>query len=430
MTLLKSLPTLENSVKKITSSDQKKSPLPFHHYKPLPGHPGWDTLYQEARTLAEEIRPTLEKPNLKIDRRRRLSAYWTTIKNYLTNRKRAKKGRGDLMPLYFIWTTLRSCNFVCSYCDDHQGKAYPLLPSKGALNTEEGVKLLKIMRSSAPSVYFAGGEPTIRQDLPELSRAARDLHYYPIIVNTNGSLLHRWLKKEAWKTYLADTDIIVVSLDGLNLSMLEGMWKYRKPEDVIRNLLMLRELSKEFKFKLMVNTVIQPGKAREARAVLDLVNDLGIWYCPVPQNIGPTIHSNLLKDPEYLELAETIIERKKKGYKISGSLEMNQKLLFAKPLNCRNSIKPHIDFDGKLVWPCKASFNVKPRYINVLDFEDVDSLYRYASEQISPDNFHGPGPDQCGANCNWAQNYTTDLYYQGLLDPLGLVKNVVNFLKR
>ena len=43
---------------------------------------------------------------------------------------------------------------------------------------------------------------------------------------------------------------------------------------------------------------------------------------------------------------------------------------------------------------------------------------------------HGPGPDQCGANCNWAQNYTTDAYHHGLEHPLSLVGEVASFLKR
>ncbi|MBI2058950.1 MAG: radical SAM protein [Nitrospirae bacterium] len=401
----------------------------FNLYRPKPGHPDWPRLAAEAKQLADEILPTLERPRTgRHDLGRKLGSYRTVVRNYLDNRRRAKAGREDLRPLYFIWTTLRSCNFSCTYCDDHQGHKYPDLPNDGVLNTEQGIRLLEIMRTRTPSVYFAGGEPTMRQDLPTLTRAARNLNYYPIIINTNASLIHRWLKKESWKTWLADTDFIVVSLDALDLSLLNDMWIYGRSQDVLRNLLLLRELAEPMNFKLMVNTVIQPGHLQEAGAVLDFANDLGITFCPVPMNIGPTINAALKGDGEYLALADRILERKQQGYPITGSLRMNRRLLHSEPLNCRNTVKPHIDFDGRLVWPCKATVNVKPEYINVLDFKDVDTLYDYAASKVNPTKFHGPACNQCGANCNWAQNYTTDTYFNGLVHPLSMVRDAFEFL--
>jgi len=405
--------------------------LPFFHYQPASGHPDWSVLQREARLVVEELRPTLERPQSRWSMlSRRMKAYRSTIQNYRTNRALDRAGREDLRPLYFIWTILRHCNFACGYCDDHQGQKYPDLPKKGTLNTEEGLELMRIMRTRTPSIYFAGGEPTIRKDLPTLTRAARDLNYYPIIINTNGSMIERNLRKEQWRTWLADTDVIVVSLDALDLQLLRRMWVFRRPEDVLRGLLILRELAQEMKFKLMVNCVIQPGLVHEARAVLDLVNDLGIWFCPVPVNIGPKVDRRLHEDPAYQELVDTILERKREGCRITGSIRMNERLLNSEPLECRNTIKPHIDHDGRLVWPCKASVNVKPEYINVLDFDDVDALYEYASQQVDPTHFHGPSEDQCGADCNWAQNYSTDAYLHGLRNPRTLFGEVGEFLRR
>ena len=41
--------------------------------------------------------------------------------------------------------------------------------------TVGAVRLLEVMRTGTPAVYFAGGEPTLRADLPALTRRARDL---------------------------------------------------------------------------------------------------------------------------------------------------------------------------------------------------------------------------------------------------------------
>jgi MoaA/NifB/PqqE/SkfB family radical SAM enzyme len=402
----------------------------FRLYQPRAGHPEWRRLQGEADEIERRIRPLLEPPRRGWrERLRRLRAYATTARNYATNRRLLRAGREDLRPLYFIWTLLRTCNFRCEYCDDHRGRRYPDLPNDGVLSTEDGIKLLRILRTGTPSVYFSGGEPTLRKDLPRLTRAARDLDYFPIIVNTNGSVIDRLLERQAWRTWLADTDIVIVSLDALHLPALERMWVTPHPERVVRNLLLLRRLAEPMRFKLMVNTVIQPGRIEHARDVLDFANDLGIWFCPVPVNTGPTVDRALAADSQYADLAALILRRKEEGYPISGSPRMLRRLLWSEKLVCRNTLKPHVDYDGRLFWPCKASVNVEPERIDVLGFEDLDSLYRFAAARIDPTGFHGAGARQCGANCNWAQNYSTDAYAHGLEHPSSLVHDIAEFIR-
>ena len=401
----------------------------FRLYQPKAGHPDWPVLAAEARELAQMLRGNLEPPEKRWRKvRRMVGAYKTAAQNFRTNRRLSKMGREDLRPLYFIWSVLRNCNFRCTYCDDHQGRKYPELPIRGALTTEQGLSLLKIMRTRTPAVYFAGGEPTIRKDLPILTRAARDLSYYPIIINTNGSLVHRLLQKEAWRTWLADTDMVIVSLDGLDLEKLRRLWVTKRPEDVVRNLLLLRELSSEMGFKLIINTVIVPDQIDSARDVLNFANDLGLYFTPVPMNVGPRVEGSLPKSQEYRRLVDTILARKREGHRITGSSRLNRRLLRSEALNCRNTLKPHVDYDGRLIWPCKASINVKPEGINVLDFDSVDELYEHACRRIEPTRFHGPAANQCGAQCNWAQNYTTDAYANGLEHPLSLIGEVFEFV--
>lgn len=379
--------------------------------------------------MARRLVPRLQAPRRGLpDLRRRWHSYATTGRNFLINRRLIRAGREDLRPLYFIWTLLRTCNFRCEYCDDHRGQRYPDLPNDDVLSTDDGLQLLRVMRTGAPSVYFSGGEPTLRKDLPTLTRAARDLDYFPIIINTNGSIIDSLLERDAWRTWLADTDIVIVSLDALDLPTLQRMWVHPHPERVLRNLLLLRELSGPLRFKLMVNTVIQPDAAAHARDVLNFANDLGIWFCPVPVNTGATIDLGLRGEPDYLAVARLILHRKDEGYLISGSSRMLQRLLWSEPLTCRNTLKPHIDYDGHLFWPCKSSLNVEPQRLRVLDFTDVESLYQHATNRLDPTRFHGPGPRQCGTNCNWAQNYSTDTYAYGVQHPLSLLHDIAEFL--
>ena len=184
--------------------EMDESTLCFDRYQPAAGHPDWAKLAEEATTLVRELRPSLATPRRREVRRRRYAAYATAARNYVENRRRHKQGREDLLPLYFIWTVLRSCNFRCTYCDDHQGRKYPDLPTDGTLDTDEGLRLLEVMRTRTPAVYFAGGEPTARKDLPTLVRRAAELKYYPIVVNTNGD--PELLDALAFITLSADLD--------------------------------------------------------------------------------------------------------------------------------------------------------------------------------------------------------------------------------
>ncbi len=398
----------------------------FRFYRPSENHPDWSELFLDARMRAVQLRPLLQPPvALWREFQRRARSWSRVVRNHQINRRLARAGREDFRPLYLLWTTQRSCNFRCTYCDDHQGARYPDLRNEGVLGTDQAVRMLEIMRTKTPSVLLAGGEPTLRKDLPVITRAARNLNYYPIIVDTNGSVVHRLLAKPEWSSWLADVDHLVVSLDALETEVLTSMWRYANARDVLRNILLLRELAGEMRFELMISTVIQPNAIRHACDVLNWSNDLGICFCPMPKNVGPTIDRSLLHDEDYRRLVALILDRKRAGYRIAGSLRMNERLLTAEKLECRNTLKPHIDHNGNLFWPCKPSVEVEPLEVNVLEFNSVDEIYDYASAIIDPTGFQ----NRCGAHCNWSQHYTTDAYAYGLKHAWSILLEIVGFLR-
>jgi MoaA/NifB/PqqE/SkfB family radical SAM enzyme len=413
---------------------ERNSGLAFKLYKPGPSHPDWEELFKEAKELAEKIAQhiTLDE-NTRTERlqlfKRRSSVYMTSVRNYLVNRKRLKNHNHALRPFYFIWTMLNACNFRCTYCDNHMGKAYYDLSDRGILTSEQGKKMLRIMRKTTPALYFCGGEPTIRKDLPEMAREAHRLNYFPIMINTNGSLFHTNLLKPEWKDYLKNMDIIIVSVDALNTGLLDEIYRVPMGRQVLVNVLALRELRRLVRFKLVVNTVIMPETLKEAEAVINWANDLDIWFVPVPVNIGPEADKNLMTDPDYKKLADMIISRKKQGYKMIGSARLLEMLLYGKPYQCFPTLRPHVDFDGSIIWPCKATVNFPPERINVLDYKDADEAYIAAQKLINVNDYAGMAKNQCGANCCWMQNYTTHVYYEGLLHPVrsGFIKEVREF---
>jgi MoaA/NifB/PqqE/SkfB family radical SAM enzyme len=417
------------------SSKSRSNGIEFKLYKKRAGHPVWKEVHEEAVELAAKVRQIIRKDSditrleKAKDARRKARAMKLNLENYIINRRRMKEGNHALRPMYAIWTMLNACNFRCTYCDNHQGEHYFDIPDPDRLDTAQGRKLLDAIYTGTPAIYWCGGEPTMRTDLPELLDYAWNKGFFPNMINTNGALLNSRLMKPEWKNFLRQMDVIIVSVDGLNLEMLNGLWGVKAARQVMVNLLMLRELRKDVNFKLAVNTVITPDTIDEARSVLDLACDLDLWFAPVPVNFKHGPNKSLLDNPKYRKLAETMLERKKKGAKLLGSHTLLKRLLYAEPYKCFTALKPHIWSNGEICWPCRASINVKPVNMSLLEHGSFDAAYEAGSKLVSPDYFHGPAVNQCGGDCAWMQNYTTSRYMDGLIKPLrsGILSEIFEF---
>jgi uncharacterized radical SAM superfamily Fe-S cluster-containing enzyme len=137
--------------------------------------------------------------------------YWSSVEDFHRAMKFAYKGLGldnprtqtvngcpndcGLCPNHKTHTCLalidltNRCNLQCPICFAHAGKAgYVYEPS-----VEEIKDMLVNLRSNkpvpAPAVQFAGGEPTMRKDLPEIIKLAKEVGFPHIEIATNGLML-------------------------------------------------------------------------------------------------------------------------------------------------------------------------------------------------------------------------------------------------
>ena len=107
-----------------------------------------------------------------------------------------------------VWNMTRRCNLKCIHCySSSQNIQYA-----DELTTEEGKKFIEDLADfGAPVILFSGGEPMIREDLPELARFAVDRGLRAVI-STNGTLLTEEkakIFKEIGLSYIG------ISLDGI-----------------------------------------------------------------------------------------------------------------------------------------------------------------------------------------------------------------------
>jgi 12,18-didecarboxysiroheme deacetylase len=107
-----------------------------------------------------------------------------------------------------VWNMTRRCNLKCMHCYSNSRN----IQYKNELSTDEGKKLISDLASfGSPVILFSGGEPLMREDLPELAQFAVDRGLRSVI-STNATLI---TKKMADILKKIGISYVGVSLDGM-----------------------------------------------------------------------------------------------------------------------------------------------------------------------------------------------------------------------
>jgi len=124
---------------------------------------------------------------------------------------------GDHACLSVVEVT-QDCNLSCSYCFAGSG------PGGKQRAFEDVVALLEVIKDEAGTrpIQFSGGEPTVRDDLPELVERAGEMGFDHVQVNTNGV---RIANESGYAGRLADAGVAALYLqfDGLTAETYEQL---------------------------------------------------------------------------------------------------------------------------------------------------------------------------------------------------------------
>ena len=156
------------------------------------------------------------------------------------------------------------CNQKCLHCyaaNQPHGKA-------PELDTDQWLAILQKCRDAGiPQVTFTGGEPTMRNDLVGLVRAAQ---WFVTRLNTNGRLLTAPLCRELYEASLDAVQITLYSADPAVHNKLVGAPGFEDTVSGIRNAVAAG-------LNVSVNTPLCSLNT-DYRATLELVHSLGVRY--------------------------------------------------------------------------------------------------------------------------------------------------------
>jgi MoaA/NifB/PqqE/SkfB family radical SAM enzyme len=202
------------------------------------------------------------------------------------------------------------CNQNCLHCyAAHQPQA-----EEKELSTDEWKQIIdKCRKVCIPQVTFTGGEPTMREDLPELINHAK---WFVTRLNTNGIKLTKEYCKQLFDASLDSLQITFYSHDEKIHNELVGAPMYSKTLDGIKNAL-------EAGLNLSINTPLCT-RNKDYTETLKFLHELGVTYVTCSGLI--TTGNAALPESENLQLSKeeiTTILRDAVDYAYANEMEIS-----------------------------------------------------------------------------------------------------------
>lgn len=170
-------------------------------------------------------------------------------------------------PRWLLAELTYRCPLQCPYCSN------PLdyTAHSNELSTEDWQRVFREARAmGAVQLGLSGGEPLVRQDLPELVRYARELGYYSNLISSGYGL------SEAKIAALKDAglDHIQISIQSPDKTLndfLAGTESYEHKKEVAR-------LIKKHGYPMVLCVVIHRQNIHQMREILEMAVELGADY--------------------------------------------------------------------------------------------------------------------------------------------------------
>ncbi len=304
--------------------------------------------------------------------RRNLRGAIQAIRTHGANRRRIARGDFKLRPLIASYYVTHRCNLKCGYCTER----YPIRDTTD-LGTEEACGVLGRLRREMSAIYFTGGEPLVRPDIVELVREARRLNFFPIYLGTNGLLL------PSRERVLDYADRVVISLDSTDAGAWDdllgaGGGQARRIYEIIAH---YAGEQRRRRVSLMVNCVITRETVADVYGVMEFCFRHDVVFAPVSATADSLPDRALLARPDYQRLVRHILELKRRGYPILGSIDSLETLLFGRPFPCYATALPHVYPNGDVFYPCQPLGRVGG---NLLELGSIAAVYREGERKFGP----------------------------------------------
>ena len=210
----------------------------------------------------------------------------------------------EYRPVVF-WNLTDRCNLACAHC---YGRSGPDSGTEGELSTDEALALIDdFAATGVPLILLSGGEPLLREDLPELARAAGERGIRTAL-STNGTLITSGAAR-----MIRDAGIgyVGISLDG---ACPETHDAFRGTRGAFERAMEGFARCREAGIRTGLRVTLTKENYGELAALIDLAAAEGAsrfcLYWLVPSGRGNEIYDRLQVGPEEVDGALTLLYRK------------------------------------------------------------------------------------------------------------------------
>ncbi|MBW2740679.1 MAG: 12,18-didecarboxysiroheme deacetylase [Deltaproteobacteria bacterium] len=204
-----------------------------------------------------------------------------------------------------VWNITRRCNLKCVHCYAHAKDQI----FDNELTTEEGKNLIDdLSRFKVPVLLLSGGEPTIREDLPELAAYAVEKGMRAVI-STNGTLITQQMARVLKDIGLSYVGISLDGMEKINDRFRGVKGAFRAALEGIKN-------CQDAGIKVGLRFTINKFNVAEIDNIFNLLEDMDIpracFYHLVYAGRGSKLVEEDLTHDETRKAVDLIMDRTKK----------------------------------------------------------------------------------------------------------------------
>jgi MoaA/NifB/PqqE/SkfB family radical SAM enzyme len=322
-----------------------------------------------------------------------------------------------LAPLSVVYYLTLRCNLNCAYCEDF---GYSRNPKNASYQPSTRVyPILGVLRQASDSLTFTGGETLLHPEiLPILKYSRQVLKFRQLTLLTNGLLLSERA------SILPLLDRLVISLDSLDTQFWAGLIGQSEDQakKIVENVIWAASKQKDDRFTLIINCVLNPHTLSGVDELVKFCSRHHILISFSPQSVQNWPDYDLLVSTEYKSTLLRLIEMKKKGAPILGSLPYLKSMADVSPYTCHPTLLPRVLPDGALIYPCRpieregSARGGQP--VNLLDVQNWEEALRIASQAYGdPPETCSSCFQQCYAEPSLMQNHPLSYFWDWLRYP-------------
>lgn len=230
-------------------------------------------------------------------------------------------------PIYLIYEPTLRCNAACSSCYNLD----KLNPSSGEMTLEEAERFSRGMDTHLLVLALSGGEPMLRDDLPELVETfSRNTRMEHLSIPTNALLPERIRKHcERILQHFPRWFVLHISLDGIGPLHDEIRRVPGNFESALKTYELTLPLTRKYSnFHLSVNTTLSRKNVHQIREISDFVRE----HLPAARN-----HSfSIVRNPPSPDLDFDVPRFLRENRELLRRIVWSQKPYHFDPLACLN----------------------------------------------------------------------------------------------